>query len=489
MRKYFVIVILLVASSLGSAAQPRKITFKTEGLTDSTLYIAQHFRDSYIVVDSATANGNQYTFSGSKLERGIYALLAQNRTKQFTDFVVDGSQKFTIACNQQFDASVMKVSGCKANSQMFAYIAKQMEARNRATEINERRRSADPEVKLKAEKDYAALSAEMENYEKQTLKTNANQYFFRLITMFAEPDVPDTIDNKLYYYLNHYWDNVDMTYHSLTLTPNLYNKMNYYFFGVLYNADFDTIKKYADTILTRVQHDSVMLRYFLDHIMPRYYRSTKNIGWDAEWCHLVRRYYLAGLCPWATPGDLTSKQRQAEYLEKSLIGAYGAELVMADTTQSDDPANWISSHRFPERYVILWFWDPDCHHCQEQTATLKTLYDSLQKAPDRRFEVYAVGYESDVEKWKRYVRNHHLPFVNVGGTHVNIDYQEAYNVHGAPTMIILNADRQIIMNKVLPTKSILPFLNDYEKRHPEQANRPLSRWQQLGLRIKQQENN
>ena len=69
-----------------------------------------------------------------------------------------------------------------------------------------------------------------------------------------------------------------------------------------------------------------------------------------------------------------------------------------------------------------------------------------------------------MQKWKKYVRDHKFPFVNVGGTNVNIDYQEAYNVHGAPTMIILNEKREIIMNKLLPVKSLIPFLQDYEKR-------------------------
>ena len=52
----------------------------------------------------------------------------------------------------------------------------------------------------------------------------------------------------------------------------------------------------------------------------------------------------------------------------------------------------------------------------------------------------------------------------MGGNNVNIDYQVAYNVHGAPTMIILDEQRRIIMNKVLPSNAILPFLRDHEKR-------------------------
>ena len=74
--------------------------------------------------------------------------------------------------------------------------------------------------------------------------------------------------------------------------------------------------------------------------------------------------------------------------------------------------------------------------------------------------------DADIDKWKKYVRQYQLNWVNVGGTNVNIDYQEAYNVHGTPTMIILNEERRIIMNKVLPTKSILPFLKRYGELLP-----------------------
>jgi hypothetical protein len=258
--------------------------------------------------------------------------------------------------------------------------------------------------------------------------------------------------------------------------------MNYYFFGILYHQDADTITRYAHLVLDRVVKDSTMLRYFLDFITPNYERSTKNIGWDQVYVNLVRDYYLAGHCPWASKADLYSKKQSIDFLSQSLIGAMGQELLMADTNQSPDPKDWISSHAFPQKYVILWFWDPDCNHCKKQTAELKTLYDSLSNAGNKIFEVYAVGYESDVPKWLNYVRQHKLPFVNVGGSNVNIDYQEAYNVHGAPTMIILNADRRIIMNKTLPSKSLLPFIEQYERKHPEQADRAPSQWQLEGIR-------
>lgn len=466
-----------------------KITFRGSLPSALTYYLGQHFRDTFVIVDSAHVGSGTVTFSGKKpLARGVYTLLSDNRTKLF-DFMIDDSQTFTIDFDAKYTNAGMKVKGSKANSLMYEYMAKLDWAHAQAKAINEKR--ADKSKAEEAQKEMDALGEEMKTHEERFMQQNGQYLFTRLVKMFESVKVPDRQgeglseselrDWQIWYARTHYWDNVDLSDHSLIYTPQLFDKMNYYFFGILYHQSSDTITAYAHRVLDRVVTDSTMLRYFLDFITPKYERSTKNIGWDQVFVDLVKDYYLAGKCPWATKADLYSKKQTVDFLSQSLIGAMGQELLMADTAQSEDPRDWISSHAFPQKYVMLWFWDPDCNHCKKQTAELKILYDSLSAAGNKIFEVYAVGYESDVKKWLNYVRKHELPFVNVGGPNVNIDYQEAYNVHGAPTMIILNADRQIIMNKTLATKAVLPFIEQYEKDHPEQANRQPSAWQLRGI--------
>ena len=480
MKKTLTLVCLCVVA-LTAHSQSYEITFVLDQMEQPMLYIGQHHVDQYIVLDSARLQkGGRYVFKGNrKWERGTYVLIDSTKKKAISDFTIDDSRRFTISGDSNLTAEKVTVKGSDANTRMFEYIGRNNVARARARKIEQDRKSDDEAIQQKADAEMEALSNEMIAFEADMMQKYSKYHFFQLQQMFNGPSVPDEVEDKAVYYRTHYWDNIDLKDHSLVYTPDLFNKMNYYFFGVLYHADADTICRYADMLLQRIEGDTLMMRYFLDFIMPRYYKSTKNIGWDQVWCYLVRQYYLTGKCGFATPGEISNKRQTCEFLEKSLIGANGIELFMADTNQSDNAEDWISSHRFPEKYVILWFWDPDCHHCQEQTATLITLYNSLGEAGNRPFEVYAVGYESDVQKWKNYVKKHNLPFVNVGGPNVNVDYQEAYNVHGAPTMIILNADRQIIMNKTLPTASILPFIEQYEKLHPEQANRPPSMWQRM----------
>ena len=482
--------VLMCAMTNLNAQNSYKFTFKGATLSDGRYYVAQHFRDKFILVDSAAAQSGSVVFNGKKkLDTGVYTLLDSKQKKMF-DFMVDDSRTFSIAFDEKYTNAGMKVQGSQANTLMYAYMAKLDWANSQSKAINERMK--DPATQQAAQADMEKLRDEMNTFQDSYMATNARYRFTQLVRISQPVEVPQAIpagsadtslrDWQARYYRTHYWDNVDFSDHTLIYTPQLFDKMNYYFFGLLYYQDCDTITRYAHNVLDRVAADSTMLRYFLDFITPHYERSTKNIGWDQVFVNLVNDYYLAGKCPWATKADLYSKKQTVDFLSQSLIGAMGQELLMADTNQSTDPKDWISSHAFPQKYVMLWFWDPDCNHCKKQSAELMALYDSLCNAGNKIFEVYAVGYESDVEKWKSHLRKHKYPFVNVGGPNVNIDYQEAYNVHGAPTMILLNADRQIIMNKTLPTNQVLPFLERYEKEHPEQANRAPSKWQMEGIR-------
>lgn len=488
MKRLVIIILALFPSFV--FPQGYRIEFSSPALETKQYYIGQHFRDTFIICDSASADKQKLTFAGKQsLKTGVYALL-DDKKKLVFDFMVDDSRKFTIAFDDKHTYAGMKVTGSKANTLMYEYMAKLDWANAQGKAINEKKK--DPSQKATVDKELEQLTKTMKAFEEQYINNNKKYRFTQLVDMTMRVDVPNEIpagskDTNLQqwqaiYYRTHFWDRIDLTDHSLIYTPQLFDKMNYYFFGVLYYQDADTITHYAHRLLDKIVDDSVMLNYFLEFITPRYERSTKNIGWDQVFVNLVRDYYLAGHCPWATKANLLNKRQTVDFLSQSLIGAMGQELMMADTNQSSDPKDWISSHAFPQKYVILWFWDPDCNHCKKQTAELKVLYDSLSAVGNKIFEVYAVGYESDTRKWINYVDNNQLPFVNVGGPNVNIDYQEAYNVHGAPTMIILNADRQIIMNKTLPTKSILPFIEQYEKNHPEQANRAPSKWQIEGIR-------
>lgn len=466
--KRIVLTAMTIAMALTATAQQYSFTFVPAGRTDTVLYIGRYYRDAVTLMDTAHAKGGKYIFKGRRdWPRGLYALVAQDGKKTVADFCIDGSRKFTISGDATLKAESVTVKGCKANSQMFTYIATENAAKREVDSL--RALKKDEATREAAEAAEKRVIERMGAFEATACHPKNPNVFFDLQNACVPPEVPEAVEDKNTYYRMHYWDSLfaaplGTLRPTLLHSPQLFSKMNYFFFGMLYYAASDTISAEVDRLMARIGDDTALARYVLDFIEPRYFRSTKNVGWDAVWCHIASEYYLKGRCPWALPGTITNMRYNYNRIKQSIIGAHGQELWMADTNQSADPNDWISSHRFPTPYVILWFWDPDCHHCQEQSEELKKLYDGMVARGEKRFEVYAVGYESDVAKWKRYVKEHKFNWVNVGGTNVNIDYQEAYNVHGAPTMIILDWHRDIIMNKVLPAKNIMSFLDEYEKK-------------------------
>ena len=463
---------MLVAMAVVAVGQKYSFTFVPKGRTDTVLYIGRYYRDAVTLIDTARAKCGSYTFKGSRQwERGIYALVAQDGKNVVSDICIDGSRKFTVSGDANLSAESVKVKGCKVNEQMFTYIATETAAKRELDSLQLLKKDAARRAEAEAAED--RLIDRMATYEKTATHPKNANIFFELQNACEPPEVPDSVEDKATWYRMHYWDKLfesekikdESEKWVLLHSPQLFSKLNYFFYGqMLYYADSDTIIAEVDRMMARIGGDTALARYVIGHIEPKYFRATKNIGWDAVWCHIAKEYILKGRCPWMRESEVYLARKNYKRISQSIIGAPGQELWMADTNQSSDPREWISSHRFPTPYVILWFWDPDCHHCQEQSEELKKLYDDMVAKGEKRFEIYAVGYESDVEKWKNYVKEHQFNWVNVGGTNVNIDYQEAYNVHGAPTMIILNWRRDIIMNKVLPAKNIMAFLDEYERK-------------------------
>ena len=294
---------LLVSLAPQARAQKYEMRFEMPKHQPGMYYIGYHYRDELVPLDSVQAIPGRSSsaevvalFKGNrKWETGIYTLWKKGGKKPITDFTIDGSQRFTLSLSPAEEVLPEWVTGSEANKVMFTYDQKLREAKGRAREIDKRKK--DPTTKAQAEKEMEALADEMKAFEENYFAQNKKYYCARIAGMLRNPEVPDEVEDKPLYYRSHYWDGVDFSDHSLVRTPDFFNKMNYYFFGVLYHADADTIMRYADLLLESMNGDTLMMRYVLDFIMPRYYRSTKNVGWDAVWCHLVRTWYLSGRCP------------------------------------------------------------------------------------------------------------------------------------------------------------------------------------------------
>lgn len=454
------------------AESGHEMVFNIKGAQDSIVYLAIHYRDKLMLRDSARLQKpGKYIFKGTNtLDDGLYTLISQKKTP-YLNFIIDRNQRFEYSLDTTYNTANFSVINSPQNAEMLAFQQKTASAQLRVKEIQEKRKKFENTHQTDSVAYYTEqlqlVNKEMTDFIHNLIERNPDFLFSKLQKAYQPITIPDppvrsdgSIDSnfQMVYYRTHFWDNVDLQDNRFIFLPVLEPMYNEYFTKVLFYQEVDTVTHYIDIFLDKVKGDSLMYRYFLERLSYQF-ETSKLLGHDAVFVHIVKNNHLQGKVNWLEPSTLKKYEKRINELDPLLIGKKGPELIIADTSGK----KWYSSHQLPDQYVILWFFDPTCHTCKKESQKLKILYDSLEKAGTRNFEIYAIGNDSDENRWKRYVRDNNFPWINVGGHVANVDYRDAYNVMANPTMYILNEKREIILNRRIDVDKIPEFISQYEK--------------------------
>ena len=448
------------------------ITFNIKGAKDTIVYLTLNYDGKLMLRDSArpSAPGVYQFKNNKKIEKGFYTLVAQKRV-QYASFVLD-KFPFDLVMNMDTtsDPEHITVRNSPENEVLIDFQKHTAKAQREIASINKAKKYAEShDEKDSVEvfvKRMEAIDKEMKDYIKELIETHPDYLFVKMQKAYSQFDVPEfkdaegNMDNeaRAAYYRTHYWDNFDLGDGRMVFMPVMQGKVKEYFERVLQYQEVDTINKYVDLVLDRCT-DSLTYQYMVNYL-SHFYESSKSLGHDGVFIHIAKNNQLKNKCFWMDEELIEKYRKRVERLEPLLIGQHGKELIIPDTSD-----NWHSSHALPKAYVILWFFDPDCPECRKETKKLRALYDSLETAGTRNFDVFAIANDCTPERWKRYVKEEGHPWLVVGGNKGNIDYLDAYNTYetGNPSMFILNRQRDIICNKRIPINMIPTFIEQYEK--------------------------
>lgn len=496
----FIFIFLIFGSPVNSCfaqkkagkTQPKaghEIIFNIKGSQDKLVYLVIHYKERLILKDSAapeTGKPGRFVFRDTnRYDDGMYSIVSEKK-KLYLNFIIDRNQFFSYNLDTTGDVKHFSVINSPENEEMLRFQRKTTSSQIMAGKWAEKRSSFDTAGQKDSADFYQqkliALNDTMLKFIDDLIDRHPDFLFSKMQKSYKNIDVPEfkkpdsTIDKEaqMYYYTVHYWDNVDLTDHRFIFLPSFEPKLKDYFTKLLYYQESDTINKYVDMILAKAAPDTLMYRYLVDWISYQF-ETSKVIGHDAVFVHIAKTNQLAGKCYWLDEDVIAKYRKVIGRREPLLIGKIAPELIIPDTSLSENVLQWKSSYNIDKPYTILWFVDPDCPTCKKETNNLRTLYDSLQRIGKRNFEVYSVGNDSDVARWVKYVRDNKYPWICVGGNKGNIDYLEYFNIYetGNPTMFILNSKHEIILNKRIDMFQIPQFLNEYEKiQARKQQNMP-----------------
>ena len=460
-----------------------ELIFNIKDSKDTLVYLVIHYNEKLILKDSVKpATKGKFVFKGTdRYDDGMYSLVSMDK-KLYLNVILDNNQHFEYFLDTTMNVDNASVKNSPENSEMLRFQKKTAQASKQANEWAKKRKEFDEAGNADSADVYreklSDINKEMTDFINDLIDRNPDFLFSKMQKSYQNIDIPEfknedgTTDyqKQAAYYRLHYWDNFDLGDHRFIYIPSFEPKLKDYFLKMLFHQETDTINKYVDIFLAKTEKDTFMYHYCTDWLSYQF-ETSKVIGHDAVFYHIAKTNQLEGKCYWLDEDIIAKYQKRVKRLEPILIGKIAPELFIPDTTLTDDMTKWHSSYRMSKPYTILWFYDPDCPTCKKESKKLREVYDSLETIGKRRFDVYAIGNDSDIDRWKKYVKENNYPWINVGGNKGNLDYLEYFNIYemGNPAMFILNDRHEIILNKRIDMNNIPQFLEEYEKM--EEAKR------------------
>jgi thiol-disulfide isomerase/thioredoxin len=490
-KKIIVVAFLFFAIGLMQQSVAQTMKFKIKNLPDTTVYLVKYYGANLYFADTVKSKKGLVVFDGSKHHAGMYAVMMPNNS--YFEFMYDKEPVFiTISdFSNRLETAVIKKS---QNNQIFYDYMRFMTVNHqKMIDLNKKY-----EGYSKGTPQYDSLVTQIDviyaqnvTYQDSILTTYPDLLVTDLLKMafdFKFPDYPrdsngNVLDStyKYKYYLNHYWDGVDLSDPRIVYSPMYFKKLDTYFSNRGIGTNPDTIIKYSYQLLEKmnqVDQDNKVFQYTLNHLVYKY-DTTRLMGMDKIlWFYGVNYY-----CPpndkvyWASDAD---KKKYCDYTEKigkSLIGNLAVPLILTDTS-----GNWINFYDIAANYTVLYFWSPSCGHCKTSMPKLQMLYEKKLKA--RGIEIYAVADATgpDFTLWKNFIHDNNLTFTNVALTRpvydqamidprpllqyttgASLNYADTYDVYSTPKIFVLDKDKRVLYKEIGLTD--LERVMDYHTGH------------------------
>lgn len=434
-----------------------ELKFKVQNIKDTVAYLAYYYGNVQLMKDTAEVDGKgNFSFKGNgSLPKGIYLVVLPG--KRYFEVIVNEQNFYmeTSADERGQYTENMTVKGSVENQVFYDNLKFIAPYNEQLADIREKLNGVAPdsEEAQKLREEGQRITDLLEANRQKVLTENATLFVskvFRSTDEITIPDAPASLDSigkrnwQYKYYVNHYFDNLDMSDPGMIRTPIYHNKVSYYIEKFTPQIP-DSINAAIDRLL-KISTNSEVFKYNIEYLLKTYSKS-KLMCMDAVTVHLLSKYFLAGKAPWLDPEgkDSTRFSSMKDYVKKheqNLCGKKARNIAMADTT-----GTFRFLHKVDAKYTAVIFWSATCGHCKK---ALPKIYDStyvpLKEVPGF-FEVYSVCIDQNDAAMKKFNKEHPYSWIIVQGA-ADHDYRISYDVYSTPVIYLLDEDKNIMFKRL-----------------------------------------
>jgi len=434
-----------------SAQDGMQVKIDIENYPQDTAVIGYYYAKNTLVQDTLIKEDDgSFVYQDSVLlDPGVYIILLKP-DNQFVQFLVgEGDSKIDISFDFN-DLTKLEFKGSPENKLFSDYMAFLSDKRTLRTELTEsfQEAAASGGDSLSIQASIDMLDKEVEEYQSSFINQHPKSITTLLIKANRPIDTPEfegtaqEINQQKYeYYRIHYFDNIELDNPLSLRTPFLHDRVNYFLQKLTYQVP-DSINKSVDFLLNEVSPAEETYKYYLSHLLNEY-ANSKVVGLDAVYVYLTDNYYKKNKAPWIDEENLKKIIENSDKISPTLIGktAPSFEVFQRDGSK-------ITLDEFDAEYKVLFFWRPDCGHCEKAVPDLKKFYTDYQ---DKGVKVMAVCTKlgKEYEKcWKGVDDKGIGEFVNVGDQYQRSKILANYNASRTPKIFVLDKNNKILMKGI-----------------------------------------
>jgi peroxiredoxin len=461
---------LMLLSSQTFAQSGYRIDIRVKSWKDTTAYLGFYQGESTFIKDTARVNGKgEFFYDGKKaLPEGLYFVVL-NKSRIF-DFVVGQDQTFRLETEGDDLVKNMKVSGDEDNKLFFEnqlFLSARHEEADPYIKILQDSTVKDETKKKEARAAFNKVNDKVTAYQNEIIEKYPKTLTARIFKATKQIDVPPapkkadgTIDStfQLKYYRAHFFDNFDLADDALLRLPKgIYQEKIQEYLGKLFVPQPDSVTKAIDGIVAKAKKNPETYKYLV-YTCSYLYQAPDIMGLDQVFVNLYKKYFASGeMDYWANASLKKSFKELAEKISRAQIGTIAPNLMMQDVN-----LQLRSLYDIKKKYTIVFFFDPDCGHCRQESPKLVDFYNKSKAKYD--LEVFAVSSDTSIKKLKDYIKEMKMTWITVDGprSYLPEHYTKLYYAESFPAIYILDDKKKVIARK-LSVEKIDLFLTNYEK--------------------------
>jgi peroxiredoxin len=433
-----------------AAREAVDVTLEVAGAPDSIVKIIGTIGSTNYLVDSTACKaGMVHLKRDTALPSGLYFVLMPHNV--VLQFLLDQDQTFSIKTDQGNPVGNAKVDGSVDNTLLYENLAweQAFQARFAPLDMSFRAAAATDPNKTVVEQQLNELVKERKAHL-QGFKDKHPTSFFTIYKLAGQnPDLRDirlpdgSFDEqkRVFHYRDEFWNNTPLDDARLLRTPIIFNKLNTYITQITPQVH-DSVVKYADRIIDQSKVNKEIFKFVVNWIAIEYH-TPKNMGMESVFVHVVDKYFTDQDAFWSTPTELIEIRREVNEMRPSLVGQIGKDLTCT-TPQGQEE----SLYALKGKATILFIYNYECEHCQEQTPDMKKLYDSYH---GRGLEIFALCTGTDEKEWRAFIQKYKISgFHNVWDPQYKSDFYKKYHVDITPECYVLDANHKIVSKDLQP---------------------------------------